>query len=267
MVNSNIINSNCWIAYFDILGFRNIVENFDANGVLYSYREVLKEIRQYDKVKHKFFSDSFVFYTENDSQDSFGHMYSASTMFFREMFAKNIPLRGCLTVGQFYVDEEEGIFFGRALIEAYDWAEGQNWIGLVLSEKAKDKLSSFKTNNDISFLDSLRLYDFLEYEVPYKKRIKRNLLVYNLNIDSDINAPEAKKLQCQLWNYLISMEGTAKIHLDEKIRKKGITGLKKCMEYRNTIIKYRNTKDFLLCVYPTLKERVRNKNHQVHYES
>jgi len=266
MNNSNIINGDCWIAYFDILGFRNVVENLDANGVLDSYKEVLKDIRQYSDVRLKFFSDSFIFYTENDSEVSFGHMISASTTFFRGMFEKNIPLRGCLTVGQFYVDEKEGVFFGRALIEGYDWAEGQNWIGFVLSEEAENKLGSFQTNYG-TFLDILIPYNFLKYEVPYKKGIKRNLLVYNLNINSDINAPEAKREECRLWNDLISMEGTAKTHLEEKIRKKGITGLKKCMEYRNIIVKYKNTKDFLLCVYPTLKERVRNKNHQVYYES
>jgi len=119
----NIINGNCWVAYFDILGFKNDVKHFPPQGVLEKYIEVLKKIEKHN-VKCKFFSDSFVFYTENDSDESFRRMNMALRFFFRAMFTQYIPMRGCLNVGQFYVDEEKGIFFGRSLIEAHNLAEG-----------------------------------------------------------------------------------------------------------------------------------------------
>jgi len=266
MKDSNIINGNCWVAHFDILGFRNIVEHFLPEGVLEVYEEVLKKIKEYN-VNHKFFSDSFVFYTENDSKDSFSNIDWALRLFFEEMFCREIPMRGCLNVGPFYANEEKGIFFGRAHIEAYDLAENQNWIGFVLSGKVKEKLRDFKIDNGNSYLDVFKQYYYLEYEVPSKGKIKRDLLAYNLNIGSSIDTRKATPQQCRLWSHLISMEGTARIHLNEKIKRKKIVGLVKCPVDRNTIIKYKNTKKFLLRVYPALKERMKNKNSQISYSS
>jgi hypothetical protein len=259
MENNEIINGVCWVAYFDRLGFRHIVEHFLPEGVLEDYEEVLKEIKQkLPNVKHKFFSDSFVFYTKDDSQDSFCNIEGTLRLFFHKMFDVEIPMRGCLNIGQFYANEEKSIFFGRALTEAYDLAENQNWIGFVLSEKAVQKGGPC--------LNTIRQYYYLEYDVPYKEQIKR-LLVYNLNIGSSIDATEATPQQCRLWNHLISMEGTASVHLHETVKRKKIVGWAKCRVCRNTIIKYKNTKKFLLHVYPALKKRIKNKNRQISYTS
>jgi hypothetical protein len=250
MKDSNIINGNCWVTYFDILGFSKMVESFPVECILEKYKEALKKIKEY-KVNRKFFSDSFIFYTENDSQDSFRDISMASGLFFQAMFLEKIPLRGCLNVGQFYRDEKNGIFFGLALIEAYELSEGQNWIGFVLSEKAREKSAVLRSDNDL----------WLEYDVPYNKKPKRrNLLVYYPNILIDESAPEPAKYQHErLLDALDIMEGTAQSIYQKEKGNNLVCCQKKHVEFREIITKYKNTRKFLLFAYPLLRKRFERK--------
>ena len=257
MENNKVINSNCWVAYFDILGFRNNVEHFPAEGVLEEYRKVLKEIERHN-VNCKFFSDSFVFYTENDSEDSFRRIDAALKFFFSAMFNQYIPMRGCLNVGHFYVDEEKGIFLGRSLVEAHDLAEGQNWVGFILSEKVGERLYDFNAKDSKLYRDELKKH-YVEYQVPFKKKMKRSLLVFNLTIDPYLSNAQAQQYQSELLNSLDTMKYISIIHLRKRMKSKELIGLKKCHEYKNVNTKYKNTKDFLLYVYPTLKGKVGGK--------
>jgi hypothetical protein len=243
MENNKIINGNCWLAYFDILGFSNMVENFPVEFVKESYKKALKKGEQFNsRCKFKWFSDSFIFYIENDSLDSYRCIRTASILFFRDMFLKEIPMRGCLNVGQLYADEENGIFFGPALIDAHDFAENQEWIGFILSKEAREKikdyeLAGFKTDND---------YWFQEYNVPYKDKEKSkryNLLVYKLNI---LNTEYSERL----WIALNIMERKAFLSLPKDKRNNNINTCSKC---KRIFTKYRNTEDYLLSLYPSLQ--------------
>ena len=178
--------------------------------------------------KFKFFSDTFIFYTENDSKDSFRGISAASELFFQEMFLKEIPMRGCLNVGQFYADEENGIFFGRALIDAYKLSEGQNWIGFVLSEEARQKLKDYESMG----FKSNKYFSFQEYNVPYKEETKRrNLLVYKPYSDS-LNYPE------RLWMALSNMEHEAFLTLPNE---KGNENINTCSKCKRIFTKYHST--------------------------
>lgn len=252
MKDSKITNGTCWLAYFDILGFSNMVDSFPVEFVLEKYKEALKEGKKYNvNCKFKFFSDSFIFYTENDSQDSFLGISATSELFFQEMFLGKIPMRGCLNIGQFYADEKIGIFFGRALIDAYKASEGQNWIGFILSKKTREKLVDFEATG---FKSNTNLH-YLEYKVPYKKEKQCKLLVYYPNILITESHPEpAEHQQKNLLDALDIMEDTAKLTYE-----------KRPVKLRKIITKYKNTKEFLLCVYPALKERAENS--QTHYNS
>ena len=249
MENNKVINGNCWVAYFDILGFKNDVEHFPPEGVLERYIEILKEIKRYD-VKDNFFSDSFMFYTEDDSETSFRRIDAALKLFFYNMFIRHIPMRGCLDVGQIYVNEKKRIFFGRSFIKAYHLAESQNWIGFVLSEKVRERIYDFKAENSDLYRDELKKH-YLEYQVPCRKKIKyvfniirekeireRSLLVFNLTINPCQAEQEAEKSQRRLWKSLDTMESIARIHLNEEIKRGRIAGLKKHFEEKVLVFKY-----------------------------
>jgi hypothetical protein len=259
MEEEKIINGNCWVAYFDILGFRKLMKNFP----IWYVRDVLKQAldmgkRSNVKCKFIFFSDSFIFYTSDDSQESFSCIEGTSALFFRAMFLgkEKIPMRGCLNVGRFCADEENRIFFGPALIEAYDCAEGQNWIGFVLSEKTREKLSSFESAG----IKSGYKNRYREYEVPYNKEPRlRNLLAYNLNLLTTIgDTGQARGQQYELWTALGFMKGVAQMLSTKKGNQSA--DIEKCSDYDEIITKYDNTEKFMFWLYPALKEMTEKQN-------
>jgi hypothetical protein len=259
MEEEKIISGNCWVAYFDILGFRKLMGNFP----IWYVQDVLKQAldtgkRSNVKCKFIFFSDSFIFYTDDDSHDAFSCIEVTSSLFFREMFLgkEKIPMRGCLNVGRFCADEENRIFFGPALIEAYDCAEGQNWIGFVLSEKTREKLANFESVG----INSGYKDRYVEYSVPYKKEPKlRSLLTYNLKLLTTIgNTGQARSQQHALWEAFSYMKYVAQMLSTKKVDKSA--DIEKSSDYDEIITKYDNTEKFMFWFYPALKEMAEKQN-------
>lgn len=250
MEDSKIINGNCWVAYFDILGFSNLVNGFPVEYVREKYKEALKQGEQFNEIcKFKFFSDSFIFYTKNDSQDSFISIRDVSMFFFTVMLTDNklphFPMRGCLNVGQLYVDEKDDFFFGNSLIKAHQLAEGQNWIGFVLSEEAIAKIKDYELSGAITNNDRW----FQEYNVLYKnKKEPKKLFVYKMNF-----FPIHAKYPNILWDLLPNMEHEAFLTKDKNLNRCS----DRCSECKRVFTKYRNTEDYLLSLYPILKNKKR----------
>jgi len=82
----------------------------------------------------------------------------------------------------------------------------------------------------------------------------------NFNKKSEINTQE------RLWMSLGIMERkaiTQQIYLNRERNK--TVDIKKCPECRKIITIYKNTKKFMLHIYPELKKRIRNKNSKIPY--
>jgi len=183
MQSDNVINNICWVAYFDILGFENILwytkeETGSANldVVVRCYhdqilRYIENQVRQQTnftpaKFDYVCSSDSFVFFSANNSIDSYATMDAIGKSFFDKMIINlNIPFRGALTIGEFYADKEKNIFVGQGLIDAYKYAEKQDWIGLVLTPNAHKELCETDLNLEP---------DYVEYDVPVKRKVIHN---------------------------------------------------------------------------------------------
>jgi len=61
-------------------------------------------------------------------------------MFF--LIQAEIPARGAIAFGELYADASERIFYCKGLIQAYEYAEEQDWIGLILSPSTVERLNS-----------------------------------------------------------------------------------------------------------------------------
>jgi hypothetical protein len=246
----------CWIAYFDLLGFRSLVENRSIWEVRKCYEEALDEVnRKCYWTPAMWFSDTFLFYTQDDSRDSFGKIVGASEGFFRRMLKNLIPVRGCLAFGEFYAGPK-GTLFGPALIKAYDEAEAQDWLGFILSEEAENKVKQYEINGR-SVYDNLREHYFREYDVPFKKVESqrgqeprsieyRRRLVYTINLGSPRHGSEDPESARLLWNDLDHMQAISHLakNLDDEKR-------------QSINRKYENTKAFLMDTVPKLSDYVR----------
>lgn len=181
MENNVLINSNCWVACLDILGFKEKVSAFERGfgcGHLDVFRKnfygkLLEEQQRQGKywpakVFTAWASDTFLFFTHNDSKDSFVRVAETTKHFCWAVMSKNWPLRGAIGFGQLYADKSNNVFFGSGLIDAYEYAQKQNWIGVVVTPKANSRLHELGVE-----LQTWRAM-YREYDVPMKRKEIKN---------------------------------------------------------------------------------------------
>ena len=130
-----------WVAYFDLLGSKNR----EASELYEIYRTCLQEAEwnthQIDAVQIAYFSDTFLLYTPDDSKKSLNGIDMAACGFFDDLIDRDIPVRGAMACNEFYPDRTNGIYLGRALVEAHKFGEKYNWLGFVLHPSALEAIA------------------------------------------------------------------------------------------------------------------------------
>jgi len=131
--------SNRWFCYLDLLGFTNLIRNGEAEHVIPLYNQVVKELRQQVTaresldVSYSWFSDTFIIFSNRNTLREFDNVQTAARKFFVRLLLARIPVRGAISYGKLYTQKDDNIFIGEALIEAYEYGEKQDWLGLLLS--------------------------------------------------------------------------------------------------------------------------------------
>lgn len=148
-----------WFCYFDILGFTELVRSTEVGSVIDLYEEAVAklEIGAASKrslgISYSWFSDTFIIFSRGNSLEEFTWLEQTSRLFFQRLILANIPVRGAISHGKLYSNLERNIFIGEALIEAYEYAEDQDWLGLLLAPSVFDRL-------DGTQLDVRRRYNY-----------------------------------------------------------------------------------------------------------
>lgn len=186
------MNSN-YIAYFDILGYKDAVLN-SGDQFIRRVEHILRDIEHALALDHSkyapggriiadeafwvtnvhFISDTIIFWPRSDSEEDIENFLRVSLSFNNKMNAANMPVRGCLYFGRFtsmnWSHNSVGggkyataTIAGKALIEAHNKAENQSWAGTVIDKTVIDELSTYPV-----LLNVVRENCTLEI-VPYKK--------------------------------------------------------------------------------------------------
>lgn len=132
-----------FVAFLDILGFKKMVHQ----RVLKEMAEIMDTFKDAIGVANNIpipgapspvfteplvnfvtFSDSVVLYTDGvESHDFFRIVHVVKSLISCSLMYKT-PLRGSISHGEFYADKQNNIFFGKALIDAYE-NEGKTAMG------------------------------------------------------------------------------------------------------------------------------------------
>ncbi|MBN1362481.1 MAG: hypothetical protein JW993_17930 [Sedimentisphaerales bacterium] len=245
--------SSYWVAYFDLLGFENRVRSESTvRPTLEEYQTALHEIqcKKTEITSPKWFSDTFLLYAPDHSEKSFVEIDEACQRFFAHMVRWQVPLRGCLHVGNFYEDAEKGVLIGPALVDAYKLAECQDWLGFVLSPDAVTRREQYGASGDL----------YRQYDVPvdHSESIER--------LDAlTITHPSLHQGHCrphEWWMCLHGMENDALKVIDAKSGGHESAHAVEAPEEdeRNRVLrKYRNSKKFLLHLHPELAQFVQGE--------
>lgn len=136
-----------WFCYFDLLGFTAQVHGSNISEVIPAYKKALSDLSKGRQaigskgVICAWFSDTFIVYSSGASPKNFARVEAVGRQFFQRLILRGVPVRGALTFGQLYSQSRQNIFVGPALIDAYQYAENQDWLGFVLTPNALDRMA------------------------------------------------------------------------------------------------------------------------------
>ena len=156
-----------WVAHLDLLGASSLVERQSWEMVFSVYARAIERFRAdaFDETRLSriTFSDSFLIYTDDDSALSYRAIDSFCRHFVRRLVLASVPLRGAIACGDFYADEASSLYFGDALLESHGIGESTDWIGLVLCDSTRARLSEVS-------LPVENLLNYALWPVPVKRR-------------------------------------------------------------------------------------------------
>jgi hypothetical protein len=159
------IECNRFVAYIDILGFKELVLNnsfeylIDKFSIINNDTLLFSSPKFFDGKKivclHSiYFSDTIYIFSSNDSIISFKHFLLALYYYTNCLLFNNIPFTGAISHGNAYIDIEKNIFFGKPIIDSYILGEQVNYIGLVAHNSIDKYLSLFKSNDISDIVDN-----------------------------------------------------------------------------------------------------------------
>lgn len=193
------MNSNVYVAFLDVLGFRDLVCNNSHEALVRKYQKLLLPITELSLSNGAFnvikqdgrqlaiadttrmtinslvISDSVILWTQDATRESFvGILIATKNMLVQGMLC-GMPIRGGIAIGPLsrlsyslnsQMDNSVGTFVGKGLVDAYLTESSQQWSGCVVNDSAVaeyDRQRSEKHNN----LNSVRHAGLIvEYDVP-----------------------------------------------------------------------------------------------------
>ncbi len=108
---------NCWLAIFDILGFKNLISIEDDDFAIFKIAKIYKNTLQHlsktcdeyaeGDLDYCWLSDTFLTFTNDDSARSYSVLQMTAKRFFNNSLYSRIPLRGAISVGHFMHSEDK----------------------------------------------------------------------------------------------------------------------------------------------------------------
>ena len=128
--------NNYFVAFVDVLGFKNIIDSYSRDKVYELFSRNFKRsianiikngesLINGDEIHYKTMSDSIVFYVKEDAKNALFGLLANCATFQASLLAMDTPIltRGGVSYGGFFIDGD--IMFGPALTSAY-LLESQN---------------------------------------------------------------------------------------------------------------------------------------------
>jgi tetratricopeptide (TPR) repeat protein len=188
---------SCYIAFFDILGFGDLVKNNSHeylkklyfNDFDFSISASLSDVKASINgpieraINSMTISDSIIFWTNNDSLESFYVLFTAASTLMITSLSMGLPLRGAITNGElsmshgFYDYNQSSIkssLIGKPLVNAYELEKQQKWSGCIIDDKCiklykKSIIRRKLVEKDPYGISNLINSDLIvEYDVPLK---------------------------------------------------------------------------------------------------
>ena len=175
------------VAFFDILGYRQIIANNEIKEAASIVKGALKKVTEFQKnadriekafkysspINYLAFSDSILVYTSYSKQIispklQAGIFAAGCAGLCGQFFEEGLPVRGAIAKGEFFIEQTS--FVGQAIVKAYEFAKAMEMAGCVIVPTAEAEFDG--TSDPLNLL--------FRYSAPLKGNQRQNLLTLNL---------------------------------------------------------------------------------------
>jgi hypothetical protein len=137
---------NRFVAFIDILGFKDLVMRSTHKAIYDMLNKISKEKKRLENLNTDIdllkligngeiytvsFSDSIVLFSKNDDGENFRLFLVAVRWLFATSIENNIPMKGGIAHGKISLNKSEQIYFGQPIIDAYMIEEEVNYLGIT----------------------------------------------------------------------------------------------------------------------------------------
>lgn len=168
---------NRFVAFFDIMGFKDLVLHNTHDSVLRKMNKIKTIISPLEKdltqflnqeeneltadqkskiiqtaVKPVFFSDSILVTTTSDTEADLREIIFVSIWLTKRSFEIGLPIKGGVSYGKFTADFEKSIYFGQPLIDAYLLQEDLQLYGTIYDHNFENYLIKKRLQDEVKGL-------------------------------------------------------------------------------------------------------------------
>jgi hypothetical protein len=197
MNDIDLTPKDAWICHFDVLGFKALItesNEIDRRVFLSQLNDLLKMMDgspQHISTERHIYSDTIILSAFDTTPKTYSWFMPACKRVMTKSLSMGLPMRAAISVGEIYSSSNPPILMGKAFIDAYEYGEDQNWIGLVLTPTAVEKIRQVG-------LEPLH-HDFVQYRIPFRKFFGHKALAYRMkdgmtNFQSPL-LPKLRELQ------------------------------------------------------------------------
>ena len=208
-------NNDKFVLYLDIMGFKERVnkvdieelksqlklfktKNIKLNPLLTGKSETLIHMAQ--------FSDSIVLVTRDTTINDLNRISKAATILMQTGLQTGFALRGAITKGKMVFDNENQLFFGKALVDAYLLEEELCYYGVAFHESMEESITDALTKKTMPIEDvliPLKKGKSKHYHIAWHK-LKANLQPGDISSEALIWLKEIRK----------TVSGNPRVYLD-----------------------------------------------------
>jgi hypothetical protein len=215
-----IKTENRFIAFFDIMGFKNFVNTNSHDKVIKtmekiaSYAKLIdsREFKDVSMLKTAIFSDSIIIISNNDHIESATHLMLSSAFFIERALDLGVPVKGCIAHGKLTADFEKSLFIGQPLIDAFQLQEELFLYSIVLHHSFEAFLID-KEYDKQKFPENNR---WIRHLTPFKNGKSRH---YHLNWLYYLAEKEEEKVKYknQLLKFYNTVSGRTRGYVDNTL--------------------------------------------------
>lgn len=215
---------NRFVAFLDILGFKDMVMRKDHDHI-YSLLNNLSNVRNtierlagdgntnVSNIYSASFSDSIIFFSKNDSKESFTAICASTSWLIAKAIEDGILVKGGLAHGLVSVNKTNQIYFGQPIIDAYLIEEDVNFLGAVAHCSIDNYLYE---NNDAANLLVFEEKSFLKSGYILHNNVNWLKAIHGF---SNLNTIEKKhrKITANLEKLRVGVSGSARKYIENTI--------------------------------------------------